>query len=134
MDAEATTTWSQYAQRKRAERLSEAGQVWATLVRNGADAGTVLAVDFVSFGPSEAHVEGLREQLSGNYVVTTEPGPDGYWLLKGTTRPYGITLSAEDHLNWVGYMCDVAESHGCVFSSWSLNAPALALTVGSETF
>jgi hypothetical protein len=134
MDVEAENTWQQYVQRKRAERLSETSQVWSALVAGGGSAETVLAVDFVSFSPSQAQIEGLAQQLSENYAVTTERGPDGYWLLKGTTRPYGITLSAADHLNWVGFMCEVAESHGCVFSTWSLNAPALALTISSEAF
>jgi hypothetical protein len=134
MDAEAEAMWFQYAQRKRAERLSEANQVWNALVAGGAGAETVLAVDFVSFGPSQAQIESLRQQLAENYTVTSECGPDEYWLLKGTTRPYGITLSAADHLNWVGFMSDVAASHGCVFSTWSLSVPSLSLTISSEAF
>jgi hypothetical protein len=134
MDDQNRATWLDYAQRKRAERLAEADAVWRALEAAGGNAETVLAVDFVHFGPTQAHVNGLREQLSENYTVATEQGPQGYWLLKGTTRPYGITLSPADHLAWVGFLCDVAESHGCVLSTWSLTAPALSLTVSSEAF
>ena len=134
MATEVEASWTQYAQRKRAERLSEAEQVWRALVAAGGDDDTVLAVDFVHFGPSRAQVEALSEQLSENYTVAVEDGPEGYWLLKGTSRPYGLTLSAADHMAWVGFMCDVAGSHGCVFSTWSLAAPALALTITSDAF
>lgn len=134
MDGEAQRILVEYEQRKRAERLSEADQVWSALVAAGVDAETILAIDFVHFGPSQAHVENLREQLAENCTVATESGSDGYWLLKGTTRPYGVTLSAEDHLAWVDFMCLVASSHGCVFSTWSLSAPSLNITISSEAF
>lgn len=134
MDGEAQRMWVEYRQRKRAERLSEADQVWSALAAGGVNAETVLAIDFVHFGPSQAHVEGLRQELAENCTVTTEAEPDGYWLLKGTTRPYGLTLSAADHIAWVDFMCNVAASHNCVFSTWSLSAPSLGLTVSSEAF
>lgn len=134
MDSDAEAIWLQYAERKRAERLSEAGHVWSALVAAGGGDDTVLAVDFVHFGPSEAQVAALSRQLSENYTVTMERGPGAYWLLKGTTRPYRTTLSALDHASWVGFMCDVADSYGCVFSTWSLGAPALALSFSSEAF
>ena len=134
METDAQNTWAEYVQRKRAERLYEADQVWSALVAGGVDSETILAIDFVHFGPSEERVENLRAELAENCTATTESGPDGYWLLKGTTRPYGVTLTAEDHRAWVEFMCEVASSHGCVFSTWSLNAPALDLTVTSEAF
>ncbi|MFP7723626.1 hypothetical protein [Lysobacter sp. A3-1-A15] len=134
MNGEAHKAWDEYVQRKRTERLSEAVQVWSALVAGGVDAETVLAIDFVHFGPSQARVENLRGELAENCTVTTESGSDGYWLLKGTTRPYGVTLSADDHLAWVDFMCQVASSHGCVLSTWSLNAPSLDLIVSSEDF
>lgn len=134
MNDDARRTWDEYRRRKRAERLAEADQVWQALVAGGAGEQTLLAIDFVHFGPSEANVEGLRRELAENCSATTEPGPDGYWLLRGTTRPYGVTLGPDDHLAWVDYMCHVAASHGCVFSTWTLSAPALGLVVSSESF
>lgn len=134
MEREAQRTWTEYARRKRAERLSEAGQVWSAARAGGIDDATLLAIDFVHFGPSQANVEHLREALEGNCRVSIEAASDGYWLLRGTTRPYGVTLSADDHLAWVDYMCEVASLHGCVFSTWSLEAPSLNVTVSSEAF
>lgn len=134
MESGTQQEWDEYRQRKRAERLFEADQVWSALAAGGADSETVLAIDFVHFGGSQAQIERLGQQLAENCTVTTEPGPSGYWLLKGTTRPYGVTLSATDHLAWVEFMCDVAADHGCVFSTWSLSAPSLDLTINSETF
>ena len=109
-------------------------QVWRALVAAGGGAETVLALDFVCFGPPQANAEGLRQQLSENCTATIEDGPDGYRLIKGTTRPYGITLSESDHLNWVDFMCDVAQSHGCVFSTWSLSDSSSSISVSSESF
>ena len=134
MEPDSQTVWAEYVQRKRAARLAEAEQVWSALVAGGADAETVLAIDFVHFGPSKPGAEKLAEQLAENCTVALEDGPDGYWLIKGTTRPYGVTLSAEDHLAWVDFMCEVSASHGCVFSTWSLSAPTLDLSVQSEAF
>lgn len=134
MDVETRPEWDEYQRRKRGERLFEADQVWAALVAAGVGPETVLAIDFVHFGPSRAHVDGLAKKLAENCTVTMEPGTGDYWLLKGTTRPYGVTLSAADHIAWVEFMCDVAADFGCVFSTWSLDAPSLGLTVGSEAF
>jgi hypothetical protein len=134
MSASDQAVWQDYAQRKRAERMAEAARVWEALVAAGGTPETVLAVDFVHFGTTPAQAEALHDQLAQNYSVTVESGPNGYALVKGTTRPYGITLTRADHLDWVGFMCDVAQSHGCVFSTWSLAAPSLGATVSSEAF
>jgi hypothetical protein len=56
----------------------------------------------------------------------------GAWFAKGTTRPDGITLNQEEHLEWVAFMADVAQSYACVFSSWSFEAPSLNLRFESE--
>ena len=134
MNASDQAVWQDYVQRKRAERMSEAAQVWQALVAAGGTPETVLAIDFVHFGQMPAQAEALRGQLAQNYSASVESGPDGYWLVKGTTRPYGITLTAADHLDWVGFICDAAQSHGCVFSTWSLAAPSLGATFSSEAF
>lgn len=134
MEGSTHAMWQDYAERKRAARRAEAAQVWAALTAAGVTGNTVLAVDFVHFAADEAAIEALEQQLSENYRVTRTRGPHGYHVLTGTTRPYGVTLSATDHLAWVDFMCDVAGSHGCTFSSWSLTAPALGVTIGSDAF
>lgn len=134
MEGKTQQEWIDYIQRKRAERLFEAEQIWSALSTGGVDSETVLAIDFVHFGPSQAQVESLGRHLAENCTITTEKGPGDYWLLRGTTRPYGLTLSAADHLAWVEFMCDVAADYGCTFSTWSMTAPSLDLTISSETF
>lgn len=124
--------WTDYHARKRAERLEEAETVWRRLTEAGVDEQTVLVVEFVHFGPEQANAEALARQLSEHYTMSLESAADGYWRAKGTTRPYGITLTAQDHGAWVEFMCDVARSHGCVFSTWMVEAPALQLRVDSE--
>lgn len=134
MDTDDQAAWQAYEARKRGERLREAAHVWKALESAGVHSDVVLALDFVHFGHSRERADGLREQLAESYSCTVEDGPEGYWLVKGTTRPYGVTLSRAEHDRWVAFMCDVARSHGCVFSTWSLTAPALGVTVSSEEF
>lgn len=110
MDGENQRAWLEYRQHKRDERLFEAEQVWSALSAAGFDPETVLAIDFVHFGPSRAQVEDLGQHLADNCSITTKAGPGGYWLLEGTTRPYGLTLSAADHFAWVEFMCDIGGS------------------------
>lgn len=134
MDEASQAHWTAYLDRKRAERLAEAGLLWAEFERRVGDAETVVALDFRTLCPDRGRADALRGQLSEHYRVELEPAENGYWMARGTTRPYGVTLSAQSHLAWVEFMCDVAASHGCVFSTWSVTAPALELVVDSEHF
>lgn len=132
MDSTSEQVWRDYARRKLDERLAEAEVVWASLVAAGVTDETVLAVDFVAFGPTPAHAEALRDRVAEHYTITLDPGPDGYMLVKGTTRPYGITLGEQLHRDWVRFMCEVSQEHGCTFSTWSLTAPSLGIGANSE--
>ena len=99
----------------------------------GVNEDTVLALDFVHFGNNEDNIKGLSSQLSEHYNITVEAADgEDYFLVKGTTRPEGITLTQEQHLAWVEFMSDVAQSYACVFSTWSLEAPELETSFSSE--
>ena len=125
--------WDDYFERKRAERLGEASKLWELMQDAGVTNETALALDFVCFGPSQSNVEDLAKQLSENYEIKVEPlAEQGYWCVKGTTRPYGIELEEEQHLGWVEFMSDVAKSYACAFSAWSLEAPSLGIKFKSE--
>lgn len=132
MDQAQEAIWTEYLQRKRAERLREADQLWDAFEQAGGGDASVLAIDFVHVSPLRERADSIQSQLSENYAVTLEPASDGYWLVKGTTRPYGNTLSRASHSAWVEFMCDVAESHGAFFSSWGLECPAHGITLSSE--
>ena len=134
MDETSRMQWTHYLQRKRAERMFEAGLVWTEFERRGGNEETVVAMDFGLLCPDRERADALQAQLSEHYRVELEPAEGAYWLARGTTRPYGVTLSADTHAAWVAFMCDVAESHGCVFSTWSMTAPALDVVVDSEAF
>lgn len=126
--------WAEYYQRKKAARKAEAAILWSQMENAGVDEDTVLALDFVHFGNDEDHIRDLSSQLSENYTITVElTNSGGYSLIKGTTRPEGITLSQEQHLAWVEFMSDVAQSYACVFSTWSLEAPSLKMRFSSES-
>jgi len=126
-------TWAAYYADKKLERVREATELWSQLTRAGVTGETVLALDFVLFGTVQSNVHALANQLSENYSVTVSPDEDqGVWYAKGTTRPYGITLNQEQHLAWVEFMADVAQSHSCVFSTWELEAPSLRAKFQSE--
>lgn len=125
--------WREYYERKKAQRHEEAIALSEQMASAGLTDDAVLALDFLHFGQSEESVAALAKQLSESYEVEVIPSEeDGYWYVKGTTRPYGITLTAEQHSGWVEFMADVAQSHACVFSTWSLESPSLGMKFESE--
>ena len=124
--------WSDYYARKRAQRLQEAAGMWQILLSGGATEDTVIAIDFVHFGTKRDDIEHLAQQLSENYAVEVSHGSDGYWLVKGTSRPNGLAFTQDQHMAWVQFMCDVAQSYGCVFSTWLLDAPSIGVSASSE--
>lgn len=126
-------TWDEYYQNKKAQRLEEASAMWQQIENAGVTEETVIAIDFVHFGNIKEDVEALAEQLSENYKVeVSQDKNEKYWLVNGTTRPTGVNLSKEQHLGWVEFMADVAQSYACVFSTWVLEAPAININVRSE--
>ncbi|MCU5786053.1 hypothetical protein B27N_01056 [Alcanivorax marinus] len=125
--------WEDYYGRKKSQRLQEATEMWRQLESAGVASDTVLALDFVHFGQSQHDAEALANQLSENYEMeVVESERDGCWFVKGTTRPYGIEMTGEQHLGWVEFMADVANSCACVFSTWAIEAPALGVNLHSE--
>lgn len=125
--------WTDYYQRKKAQRLEEAMALWERMRRAGVRADTDLVVDFLMFGASREAAEALASQLSENYQAeVSEDARPGYWLVKATTRPYAITLSDGQLNAWVEFIADVAQSHACVFSTWKLEAPELGQSFLSE--
>lgn len=119
-------TWEEYYRRKKAQRVQEAGVLSKQMAAAGVDESTVLALDFVHFSQSEENANFLAEQLKENYEMSISVASDNEsWQISGTTRPYGINLNSEQHMGWVEFMCDVAQSHGCVFSTWELEAGKL---------
>jgi len=127
-------TWADYYQRLKDRRLAEATSLWAKFSEAGGSCDTVVAVDFIHFSASKADLESLASQLSESYAVSVVPrAEDGYWELRGTTRPGGIQLSEEQHSGWVEFMVDVAQSYACVFSTWQLEAPSMSRVFSSES-
>jgi hypothetical protein len=125
--------WAEYYERKKAQRLEEASCLSSQMFAAGVTSDTVLALDFTHFGTSLTNVQALAAQLSENYEMQVASGKEqGIWLANGTTRPNGITLEHAQHLAWVEFMSDVAQSHACVFSTWSLEAPSLGVRFNSE--
>jgi hypothetical protein len=126
--------WRAYYQGKKAQRAEEAIALWDKMNTAGVTEETILAMDFIFLGASQQNVEALARQLSENYEMGAAPASaPGWWCANGTTRPHGVTLGREQFLRWVEFMCDVAESYACVFSSWSLESPELALHFRSES-
>lgn len=77
----------------------------------------------------------LADQLSENYNMTvSQQDESGYWQAEGTTRLHGIDgMDAARCIAWVKFMCDVAHSHGYVFSKWRLTDPSRNLSWNNET-
>ena len=126
-------TWDEYYKNKKTQRLEEALAMWQQMENAGVTEETVIAIDFVHFGNNIEDVKALAEQLSENYKVeVSQDKNEKYWLVNGTTRPTGVNISKEQHLGWVEFMSDVAQSYACVFSTWALEAPVLNINVRSE--
>lgn len=106
----------------RRRRIAEAELVDSQMVADGVTPDTILALDFKHFGTVENDVRRLADQLSENYSINLLLSDDGQtWIADGTTRPYGIDgMVGEPLHNWVAFMCDVAKSYACVFSTWRL--------------
>ena len=125
--------WDEYYQRKKLQRIEEANILIKQISNLGIKEETVFALDFVHFAKSEADARSLAQQLSESYSIDVATGEDGVWYINGTSRPYGITLSPTQHLKWVEFMADVAQSHACVFSTWNLEVRSLNLKFSSES-
>jgi hypothetical protein len=115
--------WDDYYKRIRRRRIREARIVYAEMSVAGVTDSTFLALDFCHFGREESDIRSLAAQLSEHYATSiARSEKDGnYWMLDCTTRPEGIDEVTEQRwIDWVAFMCDVAQSYCCVFSTWSL--------------
>ncbi len=119
---EAQRTWDEYHNRMKNRRLAEAKIIILELEKHYITSETDLVLDFSIFTPDEEGAKGIHDQLNENYEMFIEK-EDEYWLIKGTTRPYAVNLSSEQHLEWVEYMHDVSLSYGGIFSTWSISDP-----------
>lgn len=106
-------------------RREEAFALWGKMEEDGVTSETFLGLDFVLFSKNKKDLEDLSVHLVKNYQIKIEQGKNDYWFLKGTTKPYGIKLSRESFLKWIDFMCQLSQSHACVFSIWSAEAPSL---------
>ena len=119
---EAEKTWDEYHERIKNRRIAEAKIINDDLKKHNITGDTDLILDFSFFTQDENGAKGIQEQLSENYKVTISK--DGkYWHINGTSRPYTVNLTTEQHLGWVEFMHDVALSYRCIFSVWSITDP-----------
>jgi len=106
-EQEAQKTWEEYHERIKSHGITSEHD---------------LVLDFSFFTQDEIGAKGIKTQLSENYEISISKEGE-YWLIKGTTRPYAINLSQEQHIGWVKFMHDVALSYGCIFSTWTIIEP-----------
>lgn len=118
-------SWEDYYSRIIKLRKDEAAALWGKMEEDGVDSDTFLGLDFIHFSQNKKDLEDLAVHLTKNYQVTIDKGDENYWFLKGTTKPYGIKLSKDSFLSWIDFMCQLTQSHACVFSIWSAEAPSL---------
>jgi hypothetical protein len=113
--------WSEYYQRICARRISESQQLLAAMREDGVTDESILFLDFRHFSSEKASAENLGGQLAENYEIKiTHDADTNYWFVDGATRPDGVAISMCKGNEWVSFMADVAQSHGCVFSTWCL--------------
>jgi len=120
-DDEAQQYWNEYYECIKNRRVEEAKALWNTMSKDGLAESDILALDFIHFSKEELNINELSQQLEENYAVSVEYDKEQeYYCLKGTTRPSGIELDIAALISWVEFMCDVAQSYACVFSTWSI--------------
>jgi hypothetical protein len=117
-----------------ANRLREAGPVWATFVGAGFQDGMAVLLDFVLYGRDEPAARALGAQIEKTYRVAIEPVAGEGWMVTGTTRPYASRLTEASHRDWVQFLCELGTRHGCVFSAWIVESPELEIRVSSAAF
>lgn len=130
-EAEAQKVWDEYHTRIKNRRLAQAKVLNTQLEKAGINEETDLFLDFSFFTPDEAGAKGIQDQLSENYEMTIEK-KDKYWHIYGTSKPYVLSLSTEQHLGWVEFMHDVALSYGCIFSTWTITNPVTNQSFSNE--
>ena len=122
-----------YQEQLSSRRLTEAKQLWALMQQDGFTETTVAALDFTFFSNDKNGVENLVKALSENYTAeTSKANEEGYWLIKGTTRPYGNEFNKEQWFGWVEFMLSLGFSNNAVFSTWSVYDPKSKKTWSSE--
>lgn len=127
-------TMSPYQEKISNRRNSEASILWKNMQNDGFTSSSIVALDFVYFSDKKEDAERLAKVLSENYTVGINPDADsGYWLIKGSTRPYGKQLTAEQWNGWIDYMVFVGFQNNCVFSTWAVYEPKSKKTWASES-
>ena len=121
-EQDAQKTWDLYYEKIKNRRLAEARIINLELDKNAISSNIDLVLDFSFFTKDETGAKDIQEQLSENYTMSIKKD-DEYWHINGTSRPYAVNLSTEQHLDWVEFMHDVALSYGCIFNTWSITEP-----------
>ena len=86
-------------------------------------------MDFTFFSDDKDSAEKLVKALSENYTAEFVPDKkDGYWLIKGTTRPYGNEFTKDQWFGWVDFMTTLGFANNSVFSTWSVYDPKMKKT------
>jgi hypothetical protein len=118
-EQEAQVVWDEYHERIKNRRIAQAHVINSELVNFGITAESDLILDFTFFTQKEDGANGLKTQLSENYEISITKENE-YWHIQGTTRPYVVSFTNQQHLGWVEFMHDVALSHGAIFSTWTI--------------
>ena len=124
---------STYQEQISSRRLAEAKQLWGVMQRDGFTETTVAALDFTFFSNDKSGTDSLAKALSENYTAEVSPANEkGYWLIKGTTRPYGNEFNSDQWFGWVEFMVSLGFSNNAVFSTRSVYDPKTKKTWSSE--
>lgn len=122
-----------YQEQTSSLRLTEAKRLWSIMQRDGFTETTVAALDFTFFSNDKNGAENLVKALSENYAAEiSKAKEEGYWLIKGTTRPYGSEFNKEQWFGWVEFMVSLGFSNNAVFSTWSVFDPKSKKTWSTE--
>jgi len=115
-------------------RTSEASKLWEIMINEGFNEKTVAALDFTFFSNDKNSAQELSQELAVDYTTEIiQSNESGYWLIKGTTRPYGNEFSKRQWMSWVDYMVSKGAVNNSTFSTWAVYEPKSKNTWSSES-
>jgi len=125
---------STYQENISGRRNAEAKILWKAMEKDGFTESSTAALDFTFFSNDKNDAESLANVLSEHYTAAVTPTEqDDYWLIKGTTLPYGKEFNSTQWLGWAEYMVSIGFSNNCVFSTWAVYEPKSKKTWSSES-
>ena len=123
--------WNRYHNEIKKRLIAEAKILNTKLDNSGLTNQVKFVFDFTFFCTGgEKDAIDLQKELNENYQAQVVKKGDAwhknsssgsrYWYINATSRPNAVNLNAQQRISWVESMHEIAISHRCVFSAWTI--------------